>query len=1003
MRGKNLSAVILGLCLAIPTPANAAGAPPGRVVRLSIRNQSLAAALLDVARQAGIALVLAAPAGATRAAPKLQGRYTLQEALSQLLAGSGLTYRRSDDGTYVVLASVRAPDESEAVAIPDILVVGRKTQNTDIRRSQDDIQPYMVWTSQDIEQSHSASVDDFLRNRVTSNAQIGTAMQMVSGVRSDADLRGLGSGQTLLLVDGRRLPGEASILVDVFQPSLGAIALSAIERVEVLNSTAGGIYGPGATAGVINLVLKRNYHGAEFGLTSGLSARGDAATRRLDGRVGLSSEDGRTQVMAAASRTWGADLRAGDRPFTARARALQQQRDPAGFAAVPPASGSVNIVSVSGAPLAFDAAHGGASIGATTTSVPVDYGGVATDGGALYQANAGRLDSSLAADIGGTERSLLSRLRSAFLLANVRQEIGESLEVYGDLLYLETTGRTIVPREPRVFTLAGEAPGNPFQQAIQVSRPLPGYGGVNRFHDRAARLTAGLILGLPHGWKANADYGLARATTRTSSTGLSIGAVSLSGAPLAGQADFLASIIPLGRESTTLTSRRTDFGDLTLHLAGPIASLGGGPLSLSLMAEDRHEHYPPASLQITNVFGLGPRPTFSIGARSIHGEVRAPLVDRVTGPAGLRGLEVQLALRHDINRATRSWTTPDNVTHATAYTAGLRFFPAEGVMLRASTASGFLPPTITQIGLATRYLGTSSEIVADPLRGGTRVGSEHSASLVSGGSTRLLSERARSHSAGIVLTPAVLPKLRLSVDYTRIQKRNEIVAFHPDEPDYFLLNEARFPGRVIRAPLTDADRAKGYAAGVVTAIDTTSFNVGRTTVEAVDVQLDYRVPTERLGDFHVYGAASRQPRLTRKSAPDRAPVNSAGYADGPLAWRANGGIDWQAGPLDLGFIATYFHGYRAAMSTDDAATAGQAVLLQGGSRIPAQIYVDAFAARRFTLSRAPLGIVSVDLRFGIQNLFDHAPPIIVAPDTANYSLFGDPRLRRFELSLVARY
>ncbi len=922
-----------------------------------------------------------------------------------LLEGSGLIYRRSVGGTYVVMAIIRAPEERAPVAMPDILVMGRKTQNADIRRNQNDIQPYQVLTSAEVEQSHSSSADELLRNRVTSNAQMGTAMQMVSGDRSDANLRGLGAGQTLLLVDGRRLPGQGSLLVEVFQPMLNGIALGAIERIEVLNSTAGGIYGPGATAGVINVVLKRDYHGAEIGLTNGLSARGDAATKRIDARIGLSSEDDRTQFMAAASRTWGADLRAGSRDFTTRARILQQHHDPAGFAAGPPVSASVNIASATGAPLTFDAAYGGATIGAANTSVPVTYGGVAADSGALYRVNAGTIDTSLSPEIGGAERSLLTRLRLASLVVNVRQKIGDTLEVYGDLLLLETVGQTIVSREPRVFTLAGDAANNPFQQTIRVSLPLPGYGGVSRYRDRIARLTTGVILSLPHAWKANVDYSFARAGTDTASTGLSIAdrAVSMSGTPLAGQDTFLKSILPLGQESTILTSRRTNFGDLTIHLAGPVASLGGGPMSLSLLAEDRREHYPPAPIMITGVSGLGPRGAFSIAARSLYGELRAPLIDRVTGLAGLRGLELQLALRYDANRATRAWKTPDNYTHAMAYTAGLRFFPAEGVMLRASTATGFLPPTITQFNSSSIPLGNSLDAVVDPQRGGTRVGSELMALVVSGGSDRLRSELARSISAGVVLTPSLLPKLRLSIDYTRVDKRNEIVSFHDDDPRYFLANEAEFPDRVIRAPLTDTDRARGYTAGIVTAIDTSSFNIGKTQVNAIDVQLDYRIPAERLGDIDIHAAASWQPRLTRQVARDRAPVNSAGYADGPLIWRANGGIDWQRGPHDLGFVATYFDSYRVAKSSDSAPTAAQAAALQGARRIPAQIYFDLYASRHISLPNAPAGVTSVDLRFSVQNVLDRQPPIIVDPSTANYSLYGDPRLRRFELSVIGRF
>ena len=1031
MRRKELWAVLLGSGLALGLSAEAACAPPGRVVRVQSKTQSLAAALLDVARQGGIELILAAPGVKAMTAPKVRGRYGIEEALSILLSGSGLTIRRSADGAYIVTTLARAPAEEGGEALPEIMVVGKRTQNSDIRRRESDIQPYKVWTSEDVAQSHSSDINDFLRSRVTSNAQAGSAAQLAAGDSvSEVNLRGLGSGQTLVLVDGRRMPGMPAVNVAIYQPDLNGIAVSAIDRIEVLNSTAGGIYGPGATAGVINIVLKRDYHGADIGLTQGLSARGDAASRRIDARFGVSSGSGRTQLMVAASRTWGADLRAGDRAFTSRARALHRQRDPADFAATAPVSASVNVASATGQMLRLDPAYGGESLGAAMTSVPATYAGVGADGGALYRANAGRIDASLSPDAGGTERSLLTRPRLASLLANVRHRFGNTLEIYADLIVVENAGRAIVASGPRSITIAADAPGNPFQQDILVSFPLPGYETVTRYRNRAARLTGGLVLDLPRAWKANLDYSAARATTKTTMTGIGLdGSLDASANPLAGQAAFLASVVPFNRNEGFRAVRKNHFGDLTLRLAGPVAKLGGGPLSLSLLGEDRRERVPGSNVLFAVIEEEQPIPAFETRTRSVSAELRAPLTDRVAGPAGLRGLELQLAVRYDANRST----LPGNLNHpdgaaqrsktdATAYTAGLRFFPIEGVMVRASSASGYLPPTANQIGSLTNsytssptllaqsalpnvYLisATSGQGPADPLRGGNRLGSEAVVTQISGGSTHLQSERARSISIGVVLTPVALERLRLSVDYTRIDKRNEIIDFYYGDQAYLLEHESRFAGRVIRAPLTDADRAKGYTAGVVTVVDMTSLNVGKTVIEAIDAQLDYRIPTDEMGDFRLHAAATWQPRLTRRTSSQGAAVNAVGTIGGPLSWRANGGIDWQRGPLDLGIVATYYHGYRAGWGSEGAAAAAKAAVLQGGTRIPAQIYFDIYATRRVALPSSPAGLHSLDIRFGIENLFDHRPPALVGSYASNYSLYGDPRLRRFELSLLGHF
>jgi iron complex outermembrane receptor protein len=1040
MSWKELLRVLLGSGLAIVAPVKAMSAPPANAVRIDTRDKSLVDALLDVARQSGIELVLAVPAGQNMPAPRIRGRYGLDEALSKLLLGSGLTYRRTAGGAYVVTTRARAPVESEATAIPEILVVGKKTQNSDIRRREGDIQPYKIWTGDDVAHSHSSAIDDFLRSRVTSNAQNGSALQAAAGDgRSEVDLRGLGSGHTLIVVDGRRLPQSASLNIGFAQPDLNGIPLSAIDRIEVLNSTAGGIYGPGATAGVINIVLKRDYQGFDIGMTQGLSERGDAATRRIDTSAGFSSVSGRTQIMIAASRSWGADLSTGDRDFTAIARALQQQRDPAGLANDPPVSASVNIVSRNGDPLRLDPAYGGASLGAPTTSVPINYLGVASDGGALYRANAGTIDIALPREIAGSRRSLLTRPRLSSLLGNVRQSFSDSLDTYVDLLILENAGKAMLPSEVHTVFIEARSPTNPFQQDILVSYPLPGYGVDIRYRSRTSRLTGGLIARLPGGWKANADYSLGRAITAYSTAGLTTddygltraAASGVAGAdmapavnPLAGQATFLESIAAFSQKDITRASRRTNFGDLTLRLAGPLTGLNGGALSLSVLAEDRREKVPASTVASSLVSYELALPAFRMRARSISAELRAPIIDRVTGPPGLRGLQFQLAARHDANR----FTTPENPlsavageaqrskADATSYTAGLQFLPIEGIMLRASMASGYLPATIDQIPSNTQSYTSSLAALkqsptailaltgpADPLRGGTRVGSETVVSVISGGSRHLKAERARSISAGIVLTPIGLENLRLALDYSRIDKRNEISISRDGDQAYFLAHETQIPGRVIRAVLTDADRANGYVGGIVTAIDTTSLSVGKTLAEAVDLQLDYRIPTDAIGDFRVQMAATWQPRLARRDTPDSAMINLAGYADGPLKWRANGGVDWQRGPLNLGVVSTYYHGYRAAKSSDTAEAAAQTASLQGKTRVAAQIYFDLYVALRFALHDGPASLKALDIRFGIQNLFDHRPPIIVDPMSANYSLHGDPRLRRFELSIIGHY
>lgn len=150
-----------------------------------------------------------------RPAPAVRGVMAPGTALERLLVGSGLTFRRSSNGAYLISAvrsASPAPAEADQVitTVPEILVVARLTQNTDIARSPDDIQPYQVWNSRDVLRGMADTPDDVLRARMTTNAQTGqlppNPKAYRGDVRSEISLRGLPSDETLVLIDGRRLP-----------------------------------------------------------------------------------------------------------------------------------------------------------------------------------------------------------------------------------------------------------------------------------------------------------------------------------------------------------------------------------------------------------------------------------------------------------------------------------------------------------------------------------------------------------------------------------------------------------------------------------------------------------------------------------------------------------------------------------------------------------------------------------------------------------------------------
>ena len=83
-------------------------------------------------------------------------------------------------------------------------------------------------------------------------------------------LRGLGSGNTLVLLNGRRMAPhpismpEGNLGVPSMGTNINVLPTAAIARVEVLRDGASAIYGTDATAGVVNTILHRDYEGVSL-------------------------------------------------------------------------------------------------------------------------------------------------------------------------------------------------------------------------------------------------------------------------------------------------------------------------------------------------------------------------------------------------------------------------------------------------------------------------------------------------------------------------------------------------------------------------------------------------------------------------------------------------------------------------------------------------------------------------------------------------------------------
>jgi iron complex outermembrane receptor protein len=141
------------------------------------------------------------------------------------------------------------------------------------------------------------------------------------GDTASINLRALGTGNTLVLLNGRRMvnhPGtQAENLVPVVTVNTNSIPTMGVRRIEVLLDGASAIYGADAVAGVVNTVLKDNLEGFTLDLTYGNEEGAGADELTASMEFGVSSDDGRTNVSVLASYFTRDPIFARDRDFTA--------------------------------------------------------------------------------------------------------------------------------------------------------------------------------------------------------------------------------------------------------------------------------------------------------------------------------------------------------------------------------------------------------------------------------------------------------------------------------------------------------------------------------------------------------------------------------------------------------------------------------------------------------------------------------------------------------------
>jgi outer membrane receptor protein involved in Fe transport len=964
------------------------------------------------------------------------------------------------------------------------------TSNFDLPRSIDDIQPYYMWDSSQLDRSGAANVQDFFQKMVPMNTSTITANQSNSRTDlSNINLNGLGSNgftntgaqNTLILVDGLPLP-MSSYSGSISQANVNGLPLSAIDHIEVLPSSAAAIYGANATGGVVNIVLKHDYAGGELSWDYNNTFSSDNSNRTLSLTLGQSLEGGKTSILLTATYQTRTPLLIQDRtqliePYVSRSLSVYPGGKLAylgiltSTGAIPTSSAGVYL----NTPFVRSANNTPLIPGTTATQleIPAGYQNSLASGLSPLQANIGKYDLSRPNNNGsgglfGSRYPILNgpRVKGLNLLAH--RQMTPWLELFAQVV--TNSEFYLLPSSNETFSVSVPAtvPGNPFGQAVTVSVGNAGPMPYFEYSNTVSRsFSGGAKFSLPHNWKAELDYTWGATTLSVYENILD--STALQTAVTNGLINVIGDLglYPPNLPSVTGSYNANGLSSLdSLHFkaAGQLARLWAGAPSLAAgvstqmngaEGDTTFTGYPDRAATgygtSTSVVGTqNYHPGQKESHQSGYVELDAPLVAKANGIFGIRELELQAVGRWDgfeehttspgsvtVNTlASGAYTTSPNLLNgqlepirsnpASKYskmtgTVGFKYHPVDDLFFRWSFSTGYDVPTFTQLQ-APVSTGTISEpttpasqvnpavpttspwgyqAVTDPVLNAT-----YFVPVETGGNPNLVPETSRGIDWGVVFEPSFLRGLRVSVDYTRIAKYNNIVG-----PSAALLLQyaSQFPGRIQRTG----------PGGPIVLIDATNINAPEAYSSSYNVEVDYTWNSASTGVWKFTGVANSWqhyaiqstiggPFVEQVANPSTSTFSGFGFGAGLPKFKGNLGLDWSKGSFFAGWTAQYVGpytrgSYEGISPNGTPGPLGYFTVSTNGW-IPGQIYHDVYLGYKFGPAAKTdawwlRALSRTTLRLGVDNLFNHFPPLDAVGTYYAASYFGDGRLARYILNV----
>lgn len=247
------------------------------------------------ARQAGVQILASGDIVKGKTTRRIKGRYSVEEALRKLLAGTNLKASPVANGIITIgavpEASANGTDSASSGRGDAIVVTGTRIKGGS------PASPLIILDSQDIHDAGQQSLGEVVRSLPVSYGggenpgvrhQTGDISNDNTSGGSSINLRGLGPDATLTLLNGHRLSYNGnSQAVDI-----SVIPIDAVSSIQIVPDGASAIYGSDAVAGVANVILKRDYSGLATTARIGGATSGGGFQQAYDAVSGGRWNDG---------------------------------------------------------------------------------------------------------------------------------------------------------------------------------------------------------------------------------------------------------------------------------------------------------------------------------------------------------------------------------------------------------------------------------------------------------------------------------------------------------------------------------------------------------------------------------------------------------------------------------------------------------------------------------------------------------------------------------------